>query len=118
MEYPQLTREQKKNCKLSDEKIKQIKELYKQGSSMRALGKQFNISKTTIKYWVNETFKKKDKEKAMKRIAVKRQTTEGKILENTKRASSIKKARQNIEELKTYHKKEKRYDFNQKLSTN
>jgi hypothetical protein len=108
MEYPQLKREQKKNCKLSDKTIAKIQVLFKQGRSMRSLGKQFEISKTTVKYWVNEEFQKKDKEKAMIRTALKRQTVEGKILENAKRAASIKEARHNIEELKTYHSKEKK----------
>lgn len=108
MEYPQLTREQKKNCKLSDKKIAQIRELYKQGNSMRSLGKQFNISKTTVKYWVDEEFQKKDKQKATNRKALKRQTPEGKMEENNKRAVAIKLARQNIKELNSYHKVEKR----------
>lgn len=108
MNYPQLTREQKKSCKLNDTQITEIKKLYKEGISMRALGRQFNISKTTVKYWTDEDFQKKDKEKAMKRTALKRQTIEGKIKENQKRALSIKEARHSIKELQMYHKSENR----------
>jgi len=107
MEYPKLTRAQKNNCKLSEEQIKEIQELHQQGMSMRAIAKQFKISKTTVKYWVDEEFKKKDKLKATKRTAEKRKTIEGKIKENERRAISIKIARKNIKELQEYHAEEK-----------
>jgi transposase len=54
-----LSREQKLNCKLTDEDIQSIRELYKLGHSSRYLGKKFKVTKSTIIYWVNDEYRKK-----------------------------------------------------------
>ncbi len=51
-EYPKYTREQKLNCKLTDNDIKTIKELHFQlGWSLLKIAKEFKVSYLTIKYW-------------------------------------------------------------------
>ncbi len=52
MKYPKLPRELDKRFVLSLEDIKEIKRLNKEGFSTRELGRKFNVSHTTIRYYI------------------------------------------------------------------
>lgn len=107
MKYPKIDRKDKKNCKLTDIQISDIKRLFKEdGFSMRRLALIFAVSRITIKYWVDEEYKAKDKQKAIARMASKRSNPEKKKELNRQRADELYKARYNIESLGKYHKKE------------
>ncbi len=104
--YPKIKRAEKLSCKLSDLQIKKIKLLYKNGSSMRHLGKMFSVAPITIKYWVNAEYRENDKKRVMKKVKNLRKDPKIKKVLNRKRADSIKNARERIESLNKYHKKE------------
>ena len=52
MKYPKLPRKLDKRFILSLEDIKEIKRLSKAGFSSRELGRKFNVSHTTIRYYI------------------------------------------------------------------
>jgi transposase len=106
MVYPTLKIEEKRSCKLSDPEIKEIKALYKDGNTMTSIAKMYQISRVTVKYWVDEEYKSKDKQKAIARMTSKRSNPEKKKELNRQRADEIYKARHSIESLGKYHKKE------------
>ena len=104
--YPKIKREQKLNCKLNDTQIKEIKKLHQSGVSQREIARKFDIARVTVKYWVDEEYRARDKKRVMDKIALRRSTEEGKNEINRKRADEIYKARHTIPELQIYHQKE------------
>ena len=60
MIYPRYNRQQSLVCKLSDEDIIYIKSHYTKGVvGYGVLAKHFSVKKTTIRYWVDSSFKAK-----------------------------------------------------------
>ena len=45
--------------KLTKEQIEEIRKLYSEGNKIVELSRKYNVSKTTIRYYVNEDYKKK-----------------------------------------------------------
>jgi transposase-like protein len=117
MDYPKIKREEKKNCKLSDKQIIEIKILYKTGKSMRSLAKTYGVARITIRYWVDEEYRKRDSKRVQDKIRSVRSTKEGKEKLNKQRMKELKDARNRIPKLKEYHKKEllELKNVNQKL---
>lgn len=70
LKYPKLTRKENRACKLSNEEIKEIRELHSEGVSLTKLSKMFKISLSTIYYWTNETYRLRNLEKAKERIKI------------------------------------------------
>jgi len=59
IKYPRYTREQDLRCKLSENNIKRIKPLYKEGSSVNKISKIFKVSTGTIYYWLMSNVKRR-----------------------------------------------------------
>lgn len=106
LKYPKIKREDKKSCKLNEEQIKAIKIAFNSGQSMRSLARDFNVSKITIKYWVDENYREKDKNRVQEKLKQLRKDPEKKKEMNKQRLISITEARQRIPSLAKYHKKE------------
>jgi len=51
MKYPLYTREQSKSCKLTDDQIKEIRRLYKEGIKRSELARIYGVAHSTIKIW-------------------------------------------------------------------
>lgn len=49
--YPRISREQRKNCKLSVKDIKDIKIYRSNGETAISLAKRYNVSSQAIQYW-------------------------------------------------------------------
>ena len=52
MEYPNLTREESSRCKLTEEQIETIRELYREGYSTRKIASFIGVGKSAVWYWV------------------------------------------------------------------
>jgi len=61
MNYPKYTREQNKNCKLTEEDIRQIRTLAGQGMKKNAIAKELNMPYNVIWYWLLPDEKRKAK---------------------------------------------------------
>lgn len=49
-----LKRENRGNCKLTDSEIKEIQDLYQQGTKIYELAKLFKVNSVTIRYWISD----------------------------------------------------------------
>ena len=60
IKYPKLSREENLSCKLLDTDIDKIKLLRKNGWYLRELAEKFNVCTSTILYWVNDKYRKRE----------------------------------------------------------
>ncbi len=104
--YPNIKRKDKNNCKLTDLEISEIKDLFEQGISMRQIANIFNINPITVKYWVDEEYRSKDKKRVQDKLKKIRATEDGKKMDNKRRAEELYSARHRIPSLKQFHEKE------------
>ncbi len=63
IEKVKLTREQKRNTKLTEEQIKEIKELRKKGLGYKRIASKFKVHKNVIRYYCDEEYRKKQIER-------------------------------------------------------
>ena len=68
IKYPRYTRKQNLSCKLTDKNIVMIRQLYKKGISMKAIAKKYEMSISSIWYWLltNKERKEKNKKRYLK----------------------------------------------------
>jgi len=59
LKYPRLTFDQKRSTKLCWAEVEQIRELYKIGKTYLELSLLFKVSYSTIQYWIDEKYRKK-----------------------------------------------------------
>ncbi len=59
IKYPKYSKDQNLSCKLNEEDIAYIRYRYKSGDSITKLAEIFDVTYSTIKYWVDEDFRQK-----------------------------------------------------------
>ena len=61
------TREQKLNCKLSENQIAEIKKLREEGNTLRLIGQKYNVAHSTVRYWANPEARRNSLERIRKK---------------------------------------------------
>lgn len=62
-EFPKMTREQNRRCKLSDSDIEEIRELRNSGSTLKSIATLFGITEQSVHYWLQDKNQRKAKNK-------------------------------------------------------
>jgi|SRR3972149_9875758 len=104
MKYPQIPHDRKRSVKLTLTEIKKIKELYNKGETTSALGREYGVHYLTIRYWVDEDYKKHQNEKSQKNC-MNRYYTDLSFQQQMKTNSSKNSLdrRKRFPEIKKYH---------------
>ena len=56
---PKIPRELNDACKLTDENISEIRQLYSQNVSLNNIAKKFNVGRKAIYYWTHEEYRQR-----------------------------------------------------------
>ena len=58
MKYPQIPHDRKRSVKLTLTELEEIRQSYSQGQTFSQLGRKYSVNGMTIKYWVDENYRK------------------------------------------------------------
>ena len=79
-----LTKIQKRNCILTEDDVNNIRREYEMCHNYSLLARQYNVSRNTIKYWINEDYRQKYIERNRDKIL----SEEQRLRKNTNARSS------------------------------
>lgn len=115
MKYPKYKREEKKNAKLSEKQVLEIKKLREDGNSLRKIGKMYNVSDTCI-FRITQT--KEQQKQYREYLKIYQRNIEKNKLKEIQKDSYERKKQKMQEKLFNWYKKERKnyYEKNKERS--